>query len=183
MVQIAWTTPLTGVANAALTAAQWNASVRDNLLLTAPSLATTSGSYFAATGANVIAQRTPQVGTVLTQESSSVTTFGDNLTTIGPSVTVTSGATALVSVHSRLSNSTASTTTRAGYAISGATTIAADADRGSGFMSGIVSQLVNCSAVFLQTGLTNGSNTFKMQYKADAGTGTWSSRTLAVLPF
>jgi hypothetical protein len=180
---VAWTTPLTAVANAALTAAQWNASVRDNLLLTAPALATTSGSYFAGTGANVIAQRIPQVATVLTQESSAVTTFGDNLTTVGPSVTVTSGATALVAVHSRMSNGTATSTARTGFVISGATTLAADADRATGFMSSTVGQLVNCSGVFLQTALTNGSNTFKMQYKADAGTGTWSSRTLAVLPF
>jgi hypothetical protein len=179
---MAWTTPLTAVANAALTAAQWNASVRDNLLLTSPALATTSGSYMAVSGANTIAQRTPQTATVITQESSASTSFVD-LTTVGPSVTVTSGATALVSVHSRLSNATAVSSTRAGYVISGATTIAADADRASGFRSSDAGQLVNCSAVFLQTALTNGSNTFKEVYKVDAGTGSWSSRTISVLPF
>jgi hypothetical protein len=180
---MSWTVPLTAVSNAALTAAQWNASVRDNLLLTAPALATTSGAYMAVSGTNVIAQRIPQTATVVTQESSAVTTFGDNLTTVGPSVTVTSGATALVSVHSRLSNASATSTTRAAYVISGATSIVADADRANGFMSSTAGQIVNCSAVFLQTGLTNGSNTFKEQYKCDAGTGTWSSRTISVLPY
>jgi hypothetical protein len=178
-----WTTPLTAVANAALTAAQWNASVRDNFLLTAPALATTSGAYMAVSGANTIAQRIPQTQTVVTQESSATTTFGDNLTTIGPTVTVTSGATALVCVHSRISNSSATSTARTAYAISGATTLAADADRASAFMSSTAGQIWNGSAVFLQTGLTNGSNTFKEQYKADAGTGTWSSRTISVLPY
>lgn len=177
-----WTTPLTAVANAALTAAQWNASVRDNGLAQSAALATTSGSYMAVSGANAIAQRTPQTATIITAETSSNTGFVD-LTTAGPTVTVTSGATALVSVHTRLSNGTALSSTRSGYVISGATTIAADADRASGFRSSDAGQLVNCSAVFLQTGLTNGSNTFKQVYKVDAGTGTWSSRTLAVLPF
>lgn len=177
-----WTTPLTAVANAALTAAQWNASVRDNGLAQSAALATTSGSYMAVSGTNVIAQRTPQTATVVTQETSTNTAFVD-LTTVGPSVTVSSGATALVSVHSRLSNATAISSTRAGYVISGATTIAADADRASGFRSSDAGQLVNCSAVFLQTGLTNGSNTFKEVYKVDAGTGSWSSRTISVLPF
>ena len=179
---MAWTAPLTAVANATLTAAQWNASVRDNFLLTAPALATTSGAYMAVSGTNTIAQRIPQTGTVITQESSTNTAFVD-LTTVGPQVTVTSGATALISIHSRLSNATAVSSTRAGYVISGATTIAADADRASGFRSSDAGQLVNLSAVFLQTGLTNGSNTFKEVYKVDAGTGSWSSRTISVLPY
>lgn len=177
-----WSTPLTAVANAALTAAQWNASVRDDLLLTSPALATTSGAYMAVSGTNTIAQRIPQTNTVITQESTASTSFVA-LTTPGPAVTVTSGATALVSVHTRLSNATAGASTRAGYNISGATTIAADADRASGFNSGTAGQLVNCSAVFLQTGLTNGSNVFTEIYKVDAGTGTFSSRTISVLPF
>ena len=54
---MAWTTPLTAVSNTALTAAQWNASVRDNLLMTAPALATTTGRHFVSTGANTIAER------------------------------------------------------------------------------------------------------------------------------
>lgn len=178
-----WSAPLTAVANAALTAAQWNASVRDNLLMTAPALATTSGSYMAVSGTNVVSQRTPQTATVVTQESSTATTFGDILTTVGPSVTVTSGATALISVHSRLSNASATSTTRTAYLISGATSIVADADRATAFMSSTAGQIANVSGVFLQTGLTGGSNTFKEQYKCDAGTGSWSSRTISVLPF
>lgn len=179
---MAWTTPLTAVTNAALTAAQWNASVRDNGLAQSAALATTSGSYMAVSGANVIAQRTPAAGFVSTSESSALTTFGD-ITTVGPSVTVTSGATALVSVNSRLSNATAGANARAGYVISGATTIAADADRANAFQSGTAGQLANVSSVFLQTGLTNGSNTFKEVYQQGGGTGTWSSRTISVLPF
>jgi len=39
---MAWFTPLAGVSTATLTAAQWNASVRDNLLETAPAKATSA---------------------------------------------------------------------------------------------------------------------------------------------
>ena len=54
---MAWSAPMTAVANSTFTAAQFNQYVRDNLNETAPALATAAGSYFAADGINSIAER------------------------------------------------------------------------------------------------------------------------------
>ena len=68
---MAWTAPMTAVANAVFTAAQFNTHVRDNLLETAPAKATTTGGYFVATGTNTIVQR---VASVASNASSTVFT-------------------------------------------------------------------------------------------------------------
>jgi len=49
---VAWSTPLTAVSGTVLTAAQWNASVRDNLLETSAAAVTTAGDMTRADGAN-----------------------------------------------------------------------------------------------------------------------------------
>lgn len=103
---MAWSTPLTAVANASLTAAQWNASVRDNLLETAPAKATTATGYFVATGTNAIAQRVPLSSAIATDQSTTSTGGYANLTTSGPAVTVTTGVAALVCFGAWMTNDT-----------------------------------------------------------------------------
>ena len=63
---MAWSAPMTAVANTVFTAAQFNQHVRDNLNETAPAKATASGGYFVATGVNAIAQRFADSATDLT---------------------------------------------------------------------------------------------------------------------
>jgi len=87
---MSWTAPLTAVATASLSAAQWNASVRDNLLETAPAKATAAGQVFVATAANAIAARTPSSNLITTIETTTSTTSGV-LPTAGPSVSVVTG--------------------------------------------------------------------------------------------
>jgi hypothetical protein len=179
---VAWTVPLTGVSNATLTAAQWNATVRDDLNTTAPALATTAGAIFVATGTNAIAQRIPASASVTTVETTTSTSY-TNLATVGPQVTVTTGTSALVGFHCRQSNSTLSSNVWTTYAVSGATTVAASDNFALSFDSPVANSTVYHGTSFRVTGLTAGSNTFTLQYRVSAGTGTFHVRNLWVLPF
>ena len=102
-----WIAPMTAVAGSVFTAAQFNTFVRDLLNETAPAKATTPGSHFVATGTNQIAERIPAQASVNTSESTASTTFV-NLTTPGPSVTVTTGSSALIVMSAEIHNGTAS---------------------------------------------------------------------------
>jgi hypothetical protein len=179
---VAWTTPLTGVANATLTAAQWNASVRDNFAETAPAKATTSGRYFASSGTNVIAERIPTIGIISTAEVTAATSYA-NMTTVGPDATVTMGVSALVATSAILTNDSAGSNSYASYQISGANTVAASDAAGVGQASSGAGRILSASKVRLHTGLVAGSNTFRMMYRVSGGNGTFQNREITVLPF
>lgn len=182
---MAWTTPLTAVANASLTAAQWNASVRDNLLTTAPALATTAGSIFATTATNSIAERIPAAagvgGTETTISTSYTATLSGGAGSAGPAVTVTTGPKALITFHSRQSTSVATTNVWTSVAISGASAIAAS-DTWA-VSTDIVSSQIFHGLAYVEPALTAGSNTFTEQYRVSGGTGTFASRRINVVPF
>lgn len=150
---MAWTTPLTAVANATLTAAQWNATCRDNFLMMEPAKATgvvetstatsvsgrrcrrlvkstkqaSAACMFFSTGANAIAERSWE-GYVFnktgTGEQTTSTTYG-NIGTYGPSVTVTTGTQAMVFWGALMGNTTANAASYATVAVTGASTVAA----------------------------------------------------------
>lgn len=179
---MAWTVPLTAVSNATLTAAQWNATVRDNLLETAPAKATTAGRIFVATGTNSIAERAISSAVVATQQGVTSVTYA-NPSTPGPAVTVTTGTSAIAIASALISGSNNGAFTGYGVTVSGASSIAAaDAD---GFMfvpSTAASAGVRGSVCIHYPGtLTAGSNTFTMQYRASAGTVTISDRKITVI--
>lgn len=180
---MAYTTPLTAVSNATLTAAQWNASVRDDFAETAVAKATSAGQFFVSTAANALAARVPTGATVNVSESTTSTSYAAiPAGTPGPAVTVTTGTAALVAVSAKMSQSTATANSYMAYAVSGATTIASN-DNTSLLFQFATNTTIRATAVTLQTGLTAGSNTFTAQYRVSAGTGTYDSRHLAVLPF
>jgi hypothetical protein len=110
--------------------------------------------------------------------------FGD-LATAGPSVTVDIGPLGRALVHITCGITTPSGGQgKAGYAVSGASSIAADA-----FSAVIVggepgqTAINQCGSTYLVTGLSAGSNTFTMKYAATGGTITFYARTIAVQPF
>lgn len=181
---MAWTTPLTAVANVALTAAQWNASVRDNLLETAPAKVTTSGQILTSTAANTVAARTPVVASISAAETTTLTSYGDlTAGTQGPAITATTGAKAQVSIHARCVNSVSGNLSQAGWHVTGATTLAASDDFCIGGKAGIVSQDMWVGGTWLFTGLAGGANTFEMHYKVNGGTGTFGNRRISIVPF
>lgn len=175
---MAWTTPVTAVAGTLLTAAQWNASLRDNLLETAPAKATTSGRIFVATGANSIAQREVKQGQVLSQETTGSTSYTD-ITTVGPSVTVTTGTLAHVSIQCQMFNSGSSSSNWSSYAISGATTQASNDQVAISCEGAAATQAFKFGGSCLET-VTAGSNTFKQQYRVGSNTGTFDDRNIIV---
>jgi len=179
---MAYSTPLTAVSNATLTAAQWNASVRDNLLETAPAKATAAGRIFVTTGANAIAERVPSTNAVSATEGTTSTTYTD-LTTVGPTVSVTTGTSALVAITSGMTQSAVGGYCNVSVVISGASSIAAGTSV-LNFRSGATNQQMVASHFSMMTGLTAGTNTFKMQYNAGAagGTATFFNRQLVVIP-
>lgn len=176
---MAWSTPLTAVSNTSLTAAQWNASVRDDLLETAPAKFSAGGQLFVSTAANAGAVRVPQAAFVGTLETTTSTTYTD-LATIGPTLpSVITGTSVLVFFRCDAVNSGAGSTLMS-FVVTGATSRAAsDAnavgpDGSTKIRAGVV--------VMLFASLTPGANTFNAQYRVTSGTGTFANRQLGVFP-
>jgi hypothetical protein len=182
---MAWTAPMTAVANTPFTAAQFNTHVRDNLLETAPGKATagvTTGSHIVKSGTNQIAFRTASSASVNTQQSTSSTSY-TNLSTNGPAVTVTTGTRALVIINCSLLNNS-SNSSFASFAVTGATSISAVDDYAIRHRDGTgTSGEEQMSRAHFFTSLTAGSNTFTMKYRVIAGTGSFDNREIIVIPF
>ncbi len=181
---MAWTSPLTAVANAALTAAQWNASVRDNLNETATAKATTAGRLIVSTGLNSVTERDIVTASVGTAQTSASTTYTD-LTTVGPNITITTGAKALVMVSALISNATVNARSWMGFDVSGASTIGATDLRALAYISATANAEAQMSQVSLLSSatatLTPGSNVFTAKYRVTSGTGSWTTRYLTVM--
>lgn len=178
---MAWTAPMTAVAGSVFTASQFNQFVRDNLAEVAPAKATTPGGYFTTTATNQIAERVGKVGVDLSTGTTTSTSFTDLDTGPGPSVTVDTSNCALVIFSASLQNSGTSSS-RVGFDVSGATTMAATDNRGLGVFGSANTGIVAGNVVY-HTDLTAGANTFTLKYRVAGGTGTFMSRRLHVLPF
>jgi hypothetical protein len=181
---MAWSAPNTAVANTVYPAATYNQYTRDNLSETFPAKATAAGQIAVSTGPNSIAVRTPATASITTLENSTSTSYADIPGgTVGPQVTVTTGANALVLLACKMLVSAANNNAYMGFLVSGATTQGAF-DSGA-VSAGLTSALAftNMSLCFMVTGLTPGSNTFKCQYRVDGATGGFSARKITVIPF
>lgn len=179
---MAWSTPLTAVANASLTEAQWNASVRDNLNETAPAKATSSSRprSFWATGLNSIAQREVRQDTVNATETTGSGTYVD-LATVGASVTITTGSNALVFNNCGLANAVVGVRSHCAFRVD-TSSIGPDSNFAVFADADVAGKMHRACAVTLQTGLTAGSNTFKQNYAVSgAGTGSFGYRNLVVM--
>ena len=183
---MAWTAPMTFVANTVLTAAQMNTHLRDNLMETAPARATLPGSYFASAGLNQIVERQGFRQTFTDSCTSTSTSYGDPETgTVGPSVTVTTGVHALVIFGAEMLRTTDASNTntiRTSVDVSGASTIAATDTRSLCNATPGQGRHQSSHAVWYDD-LTPGENTFKLVYRVSALTGQWDSRRIIVLPF
>lgn len=166
--------------------------------ITVTNAATGSGPTLSATGGdtnismNITAKGTgrvvidaagaPATATVATVETSSSTSYTD-LATSGPAVTVTIGNSgrALVELFNSSGNNTLDILTLTGFAISGASTVAAT-DTYSLGVRGPANLTQNFSNVFYVSGLTPGSTTFTAKYRVVGNTGSWAARRISVIP-
>lgn len=168
------------MAGGVFSAALFNQYIRDNLLETAPALATQVSSWFPADAVNSLAERTPVQDNDVGASTTTSTAYGNLADGLSTTVTVATGNRALVSIYANFSNSVNGNRTWVGYEVSGASTVAASDTNAidHSFNGGM-----RWGASFLVTGLTQGSNTFTLRYRVTAGTGTYSIRRLAVIPF
>lgn len=178
-----WTAPMTAVAGSVFTAAQFNQFVRDNLNETAAAKATQSGSYFVGTGVNSLAERVIVDDIVETSESTTSTTYTD-LATTGPTVTLDTGARALIYVTGDVTNNTAGQSGRMTFEVSGASSITPNDVRALRVTIPSVTGTGNVRAsVPTILAITAGSNTFTAKYRASGGTATFANRRLFVMAF
>jgi hypothetical protein len=124
-----------------------------------------------------------QGASVNVQQNTASTAYTD-LTTAGPAVTVTIGASgrALVLLSADASNSIVGDVAAMAFAVSGATTRAAQ-DEGLWIRSATSANGHEVGTFVWLTGLTPGVNTFTAKYKAGiGGTATFNTRSIVVIP-
>jgi len=176
---MAWSAPMTAVAGATFSAAQFNQYVRDNLNETGPAKVSAAGQLLVSTAANALAARTPGGQVVVTSQTTTSLNVYANLATTGPTLTVTTGTQALVWFGCLISNSGAFAS-RASVAVSGVSSVTAN-DQWALINIGTSAERMFSAHLF--TGLTAGSNTFTMQYDVGtASTGTFANREMFVIP-
>ena len=180
---MAWTSPLTAVANTTLTAAQWNIFLRDSLNAQGPTSATGAGQLLVTTGFGSLTMRTPGVNFV----SLSGTTASPSyvaLDTDGASVTAITGNKAMVTIGSGISNSTAGCGGRASIDLSGDTERVADEINVVAGDSGNASDFFKLTWTTIYDPINPGSNIFDMRYRASGGgTASFNDRLMMVVPF
>ncbi len=182
---MAWSAPITATLNMMFTAAQWNTNVRDNLNATEAGKATTKGRYFVSAGTNSITERSWYTNYNTNTQSTTSTSYA-NLSSSGPSVTVSTGTSAIVWWSCAMTNTTGGSEAWVSPAVSGATTVAAS-DTWAIMVDDITAgtatdNSVRMSGMHRFTGLTSGSNTFILKYRVSANTGWFGARAIQVMP-
>lgn len=180
---MAWTSPITFVTGAALTASQLNINVRDNLNETAVAKTTLFGSHYAGNGTTSLAERITTVSYVATQESIATTT-PDDLATLGPTVTTTAAGRAILLLSAYASNNIAGNSSVMYTDITGAHSQGVTAQAALRITSAAAGAAASGSYCY-GLGVTAGSSTYTSKYAAGAGatTATFQYRRLTVIPF
>lgn len=184
---MAWTAPMTAVANSAMTASLYNTQIRDNLRCEAPFLATATGQLFVTTEANALAARTISYHEVNTSETTTSSSYTD-LTTTGPTVTISEiyGNAAMVWITAELDQNQNDVQAAATVEVSGATSFPASDTRCAIQRDAMpLTNAIQVMGCFLFTPLSRGgSTTFTMKYRnGGAGTATFQRRRILVLAF
>ena len=139
---------------------------------------TSTGLKWAAIPSSSPANASAVVATSQQTSSSSYT----DLTTAGPSVTVTTGTKALVIVSCESIGPDGTGFPYMSYAVSGATTISAADDRAVTIrVPSVNNSTVHASTASRLSTLTAGSNTFTAKYRSSSGTATWQYREIIVI--
>jgi len=142
---------------------------------------TYSGSAWVAVGGSTQASSAAAVATAQSTTSTSYT----DLSTVGPSVTLTTGTKALIIFAASCQTGGANIgRTKMAVAISGATTVAAADANAIDLYFGVVATIqTRVGMAYLVTGLTAGSNTFTAKYSGEqSGVSiTFANRQISVI--
>lgn len=176
---MAWSAPMTAVAGAVFTAAQFNQYVRDNLGVSGPALATTRNSMLVGNGLNQVVMRKPVRDVAPDGTTTTSLTYTDLIEGPAPTVSLATGVKAMVWIYCNMYN-TLGNAIWMSVEVSGATTLAADDSRAIQLTG---TDADRCGAGFLLD-LTGGNNTFTAKYRVSGGgIGYYSGRRLVVWPF
>lgn len=178
---MAWTAPMTAVAGATFSAAQFNQHVRDNLNETAPAKATAASQVPVSTGANAIAMRVPATARVDANETTTSTSYV-NLATTGPVINAATGTIALVWFACEIANNTSNSLAKCTVEVSGASSVAANDAWMLSMDGNAANNYSRGSMMHTFTGLTPGTNTFTMKYAVGSNTGSFKTREINVFP-
>lgn len=177
---MAWTAPATAVSNSLFSASWLNTYLRDNMLETMPSKATEAGQLFTVTAANQISATSPTSAYIATSQARTSATYGD-LATVGPSVTVTMRAFVIIKVSVQVTTAAAAGEGLMSFAISGATTLAADDAKAVG-VQGIRERKFTYYSALTASTVNSGSNTFTAKYRGDGtNAATFSHREISAI--
>lgn len=178
-----WTAPMTAVAGAVYTAAQWNTSIHDNLNETSVAKAQNVSGYSVVSGYNRLVQRVSGVASSDTAETTDSTSYADLEADPGPSLTLLTGSHVLVNIFGS-GRTTGGTASWISFEISGASSQeAADTYAVQLHVTSTGGDQWRAGATFGLDTLTPGLNTFTMKYRVStSGTGTFSSRKISVIP-
>lgn len=125
----------------------------------------------------------PSGGVVNTSQTTTSTSYTD-LTTLGPQASVVIGPSgnAIVSVTAEAMTNSNGVECYMGFAISGATTVAANDDQALTSATRNTGDLPKSSGTFWVSGLNQGSHTFTAKYRTTSGTATFADRNITVIP-
>jgi len=178
---MAWTAPLTWASNQLCLAAQLNQQLRDNFLELDAAKATQGGRMIVSSAANSLIERTPMSANDLAYVTTSSFSYV-NLGGGSPSVTLTTGTSALVVIAAEMWNDSVNGQEFCSYKVSGATTIAASDDWSMELSSLTANDAIAFAACHLRDDLNPGVNTFTMQYRTGGGLAQYDLRTILVMP-
>lgn len=183
---MAWTTPMTAVANEVFTAAQYNTYVRDNLLETAPGIAQFPSQYFYKLGdqlyANTFGSSNVNMGYTTTS-----TTYVD--LEDGPLPTMSrriQSAGFIMWLGGQMTNNTAGQACHMSVEItreSDDVVVFAPDDSVAFSAQTTNAAICSMSGPHFIPGITDDIYTFTMKYRVTGGTGTFAGRWLHVMPF
>ena len=109
-----------------------------------------------------------------------------NLTTVGPTVSASTGTEAIVMISAITWNTTvAGATNYISFDVinqSGTTTHSASDANGAYGSVQYTNQAINLARTVFLTGLTSGSNTFRLKYKTNNGTAGFNTRAITIIP-
>lgn len=184
------------VAGTTITASWANASVRDQVVTPFASAAARTSAvsspvegmisyisddnYVEVYNGSAWVNTTPVSAVVDTEETTTSTSYTD-LSTSGPAVTVRTGTKALVIVSCQAKNSALGNLIKMGWAVSGATTLAAADGYAAIDTSHVAAYYNQTTRVAYYTSLTAGSNTFTAKYATGAGTASFLRRSITVI--
>lgn len=177
-----WTAPVTYVSGQPLTAAQLNTALRDNMNETAPAKALRASGYFAANGANSIAERIIRRSFV--RDSISVTSSTYVSASSGPEIEVTHSGSILALWTVRLHVAANVGPTNVACCAAEVVGQTSSSDLWALQHPGAVVDLTRAESAWLFTGLTPGTDTVRLEYRVvGGGPAVFYQRELLVMPF